>query len=171
MLAFSLCLGLIACGGDDEDNGVVTPSNNTQNGNTKQTLPDPEGTVTARIANDGDRYGGISLNGPYVYMDVMNNLCVYDYNGAAIINIRNVNGLAAITKVPTGGSYSDTKVATSEGDGFVIKAYRSGMYGQSSWIVICRMYLASYIRDALGNIIGATIKYQTGTDWVEKDEE
>ena len=61
MLAMSLCLGLVACGDDKEDNVVPPATNNTQQGNTSQTLPDPEGTVTARITNDGNYKNGIKI--------------------------------------------------------------------------------------------------------------
>lgn len=186
LLAVSLCMGLAACGDDDdENNGVVPPvtnnNQNNQNDNTQQTLPDPEGTVTARITNDGVPENGIKISYSYVYMDRVNNLCVKSDGSQwtpSIISFGKVAGLAAITKVPEEG-YSD-KVATSEGDGFVIRDYGFRGYGISpgqapvtiyAYSTLCRMYLDAYIRDAQGNIIGATLKYQTGGDWVEKDGE
>lgn len=185
LLAVSLCMGLAACGDDDdENNGVVPPvTNNNQNNNTQQTLPDPEGTVTARITNDGVPENGININnnGSFVYMDKVNNMCVKKGNNswtlsATIIDIGKVAGLSSITKVPEEG-FSD-KVATSEGDGLILKLSCTQSvyipYQGSSNIYydnFYRIYLAEYIRDALGNIIGATIKYQTVTDWVEKDGE
>ena len=177
MLAISLCLGLVACGDDEEDNVVPPVTNNTKDGNS---LPDPEGTVTARITNDGIPENGIKISYTYVYMDRVNNLCVKtdgSQSTPSIINFGRVAGLAAITKVPEEG-FSD-KVATTEGDGFVIREYGFRGYETSNGIIngnpiygykpLCRMYLSSYIKDALGNIIGATIKYQTGTDWMQKE--
>ena len=158
-------MGLAACGDDDdENNGVVAPT--TQNGNTQQTLPDPEGTITARIANDGDYRYGISIGGTVrVYMDKVNNLCITGSTGVtydeSIGSVGKVKGLASITKIPTAGFSS--MVATSEGEGFIIR----GRY----YTIEGRMYLDAYIRDAQGIIIGATLKYQTGDDWVEKDGE
>lgn len=185
----SLCLGLVACGDDKEDNVVPPATNNTQQGNTSQTLPDPEGTVTARITNDGNYKNGIKIEDSghnyyehkyhYIYMDNMNNICIKRDGSSftpSIVNVGRVSGLSAITIVPTNG-FTDEKVAASEGDGFVIRDY--GQRGTSGGLVnmplygyqtICRMYLASFIRDAFGNITGATIKYQTGSNWVEKEE-
>lgn len=172
-----LCLGLTACGDDDEDNGAVVPP--SSNGGTQQTLPDPEGTVTAKITNDGIPDNGININGSYIYMDKVNNMCVkkrnnYDYDSASITNLGKVAGLAAIINVPTEG-YAD-KVSTSEGDGLILQLGRHyvisnpGYPGQGGYAAnYYRIYIAEYIRDALGNIIGATIKYQTGTDWVQKE--
>ena len=79
--------------------------------------------------------------------------------------------MSAITKVPEEGFAE--KVATSERDGFILKITRfSGIGPEVSHYDYCyRIYLDSYIKDALGNIIGATIKYQTSTDWVKKDKE
>lgn len=184
MLAISLCLGVVACGDDKEDNVVSPATNNTQQGNTSQSLPDPEGTVIARITNDGIPENGIKISQTFIYMDRVNNLCVKTDGSQwvpSIVNFGRVAGLAAITKVPEEG-FSD-KVATSEGDGVVIRDYGFRGYGLTEdgfmsgslpiygYRTLCRMYLSSYIRDAQGNIIGATIKYQTGSDWIEKDEE
>ena len=167
-------MGLIACGDDD----VVSPV--TKNIIT-QLLPDPEGTVTARITNDGNYKNGLEIgNGlsVIVYMDKMNNLIVKLGAGSlgdspSIVNVGQVAGLSAITKVPEEGFAE--RVATSERDGFIIRCFTEIGYSWDhgstyGYRVFCRLFLASYIRDALGNIIGATIKYQTGDDWVEKNE-
>lgn len=168
---------MTACGGDDEDNGAVVPP--SSNGGTQQTLPDPEGTVTAKITNDGIPDNGININGSYIYMDKVNNMCVKKGNNswtssASIIDLGKVAGLSAITIVPKEG-YSD-KVATSEGYGLILKlSLIQEVYipYQGTSLIhpvdYYRIYIAEYIRDALGNIIGATIKYQTGTDWVQKE--
>ena len=95
-------------------------------------------------------------------------------SSASIIDLGKVAGLSAITKVPKEG-YSD-KVATSEGDGLILKlSLIQEVYipYQGTSLIhpvdYYRIYIAEYNRDALGNIIGATIKYQTGTDWVQKE--
>ena len=169
----TLCFCMTACGGDDEDNGAVVPP--SSNGGTQQTLPDPEGTVTARITNDGVPENGINLEGKaFVYMDKVNNFCIKSgYNSivsASITNLGKVAGLAAIINVPTEG-YAD-KVSTSEGDGLILKLgqqFPTLYSGSNYYEYYYRIYIAEYIRDALGNIIGATIKYQTDTDWVQKE--
>jgi len=179
LLVVSLCLGLAACGDDDENDGVVPPT--TQNGNTQQTLPDPEGTVTTRITNDGDYNNGININGSFVYLDKVNNLCVKKSNeyppmSASIADLGKVAGLSAISKIPEEG-FSD-KVATSEGDGLILRLsyQRQEYHGQEgfsyyAYVYYYRFFLAEYLRDALGNIIGATIKYQTVAFWEGRDTE
>jgi len=153
-----LVLGLVfaaGCGKDD-DNGKDGGGNSGNN--TEKTVPDPEGTITVSMANNGvyDQ-GRRQYRGTGVCMD--NNDCSawiamnYDNNFIAqaceIANVGKVNGLGSIKAIPNGGYTGYTSVESK--NGYVIKS-SSGIY--------TRLYVVDWILSTGGGIIGAKVKYQ-----------
>lgn len=158
-----LSLGFTACGGDDDDDSGIGGGGGT----------DPEGTVIVNIRNansvnnywDDGAYA--TLNGIYAYIqsdgtmytkyeylriDEADNL--YAEYGSKIVCVGKVSGLGAIKKIPQSG-WAD-KAVVMPGYGYILE----GPKGDGIITHYARIYVVDYMRDTLGGIIGATIKYQ-----------
>ncbi len=167
-----LCLCLLpACGdsnGDEPDNpNPVNPD---------KEVADPAGTVKLSMrsfAAAGDRK--TKLDGK-LWIDGANNFCaddgsIYGDNGL-IVDIGSVKGLGNIGYIPKSG-YAG-KVAVTPGHGYVWAKYDGEDKFSSVHIPVAkftyyRIYVIDYVKNAIGEIIGADIKYQRGFIGVEEE--
>lgn len=128
-----LCL-LASCG-DNEPN----PDN------PEVAVPDPEGTISVKMRYDHET----SING-HIEIDDSYNF-VADYGSVSFVSIGPCKGLGNVTRIPKSGWAS--KVAVTTGCGYL--AYVSGSNS------FYRLYVEGPMTDAVGGILGYTVKYQT----------
>lgn len=146
MLALAVLAIVPACSGEDDE--PVVPQASDPN----VAVPDPEGTVTVNITNNG-RDGEIFLSDLSVdlYIDDGNNFRVHSSlsPSPSIVSLGAMKGLGNVVSVPTEGWSSS--VAVMPGNGYVVR--RNGQYA--------RLYVDSYMTSTSGGIMGATVKYQS----------
>lgn len=146
MLALAVLAIVPACSGEDDE--PVVPQASDPN----VAVPDPEGTVTVNITNNG-RDGGVTLPSTdvMIYIDEGNNFRLYYYSGnsGTIVSLGAMKGLGNVVSVPTEGW--STSVAVVPGNGYVVR--KNGNYA--------RLYVDSYMTSTSGGIMGATVKYQS----------
>lgn len=167
----TLCLGMTACGGDDEDNGVVTPSNNTQQGNSSS---DPEGTVVISMGSGAySDFYDIGLEAK-IHIDGNNNFVsetvlkeeswYYQGNGGYVkydyyvefASVGKVNGLGQVTSAPSNGW--SKSIVVIPGTGYVARMMRRSHDSTSEgyyYGMFTRLYVAEQ------NVKVATVKIQT----------
>lgn len=142
-LLCAMLLGMVSC--DKDDDGAA-------GGNGGAAAPDPEGTVTVQLLNDGSTnvyFEGL-VNGNYITrmtMDKANNLYVEPAYGQ-IVSVGAVAGLGDVYNAPEHGWTSRTMAVP--GCGYLVKAS-----------AYARIYVVDYITSTDGGIIGAIIKYQS----------
>jgi len=161
LLAILICLPL-SCNKDDSTN-----PNNPGN-----SVPDPEGTVTANISEMTDfeftddnlglgrlawsRPDNIALCGAWY---IGENRCY-----ASICNIGKVNGLGSIKNIPSSGFSTPTfnewnnSTACEKGHGYVIKFDKRN--NGTVKIIYVRLFVVETIISTTGSIMGAKVKYQ-----------
>lgn len=138
-----LCLCLLpACGdsnGDEPDNpNPVNPD---------KEVADPAGTVKLSMRSEaavGDNK--TELDG-CLWIDDADNFYVYD---GSIVDLGSMKGLGNVGYIPKTGYVK--KVAVTPGNGYVMHNEDSGVF--------YRIYVSNYTKNAVGEIIGADIKYQ-----------
>ena len=154
-----LVLAVLSCSKDDPDN----PNN---------TVPDPEGTITANITGhdnnsitpqvSGKTIGQIKWCSP-------DNFYISGYGSkASICNVGVMKGLGNITRIPTSGytapSYNNYETACEQGHGYVVKfeqfEWQNGEYVSVGEYVYVRLYVVEPIVSTAGGIMGAKVKYQ-----------
>lgn len=153
MLALAVLAIVPACSGEDDE--PVVPQASDPN----VAVPDPEGTVTVNITNNG-RDGEVALPdlGVRIYIDEGNNFRLYylsDYS-ASIVSLGTMKGLGNVVTIPTAGW--STSVAVVPGNGYVVRATRSYPIVETNY---ARLYVDSYMTSTSGGIMGATVKYQS----------
>lgn len=127
-----LCL-LASCG-DDEPN----PDN------PEVAIPDPEGTITVKMRYDHET----SING---HIEIDDSYNFVGYGSVSFVSIGPCKGLGNVTCIPKSGWAN--KVAVTTGCGYI--AYVSGSNS------FYRLYVEGPMTDAVGGILGYTVKYQT----------
>lgn len=146
MLALAVLAIVPACSGEDDE--PVVPQASDPN----VAVPDPEGTVTVNITNNG-RDGEIFLSDLSVdlYIDDGNNFRVHSSlsPSPSIVSLGAMKGLGNVVSVPAEGW--STSVAVVPGNGYVVR--RNGQYA--------RLYVDSYMTSTSGGIMGAKVKYQS----------
>lgn len=146
MLALAVLAIVPACSGEDDE--PVVPQASDPN----VAVPDPEGTVTVNITNNG-RDGEVALPdlGVRLYIDEGNNFRLYYLSGnsGTIVSLGAMKGLGNVVTVPIEGW--STSVAVVPGNGYVVR--NNGNYA--------RLYVDSYMTSTSGGIMGATVKYQS----------
>lgn len=135
---------VVGCSKDDENGGGSS-------------VPDPEGTITVSIANNGKNMyidGGNPIDAGYITIGNDNLWMSYDNNfrpdSRLIASIGEVNGLGAINKIPNSGFVR--QIAVEPKCGYVISIGNSGDYA--------RLYVVDWIVSTYDEIIGAKVKYQ-----------
>ncbi len=154
LVVFSLLCVIPACGDDGKDDKDSNGGNNSG-----QTVPDPEGTITISMSNNGiknayvpiERGAGVIFHSQHngtewVAINISNNFAV---QSGTITNLGIVNGLGSITTIPTSGYSSQTSVELNHG--YVIQL-ECGIYA--------RLYVVDWIVNTSNGIIGAKVKYQ-----------
>lgn len=152
MLALAVLAIVPACSGEDDE--PVVPQASDPN----VAVPDPEGTVTVNITNNG-RDGEVALPdlGVYIYIDEGNNFRLYSSGySTSIVSLGAMKGLGNVVSVPTEGW--STSVAVVPGNGYVVRATRSYPIVETNY---ARLYVDSYMTSTSGGIMGATVKYQS----------
>lgn len=146
MLALAVLAIVPACSGEDDE--PVVPQASDPN----VAVPDPEGTVTVNITNNG-RDGEVALPdlGVRLYIDEGNNFRLYYLSGnsGTIVSLGAMKGLGNVVTVPIEGW--STSVAVVPGNGYAVR--NNGNYA--------RLYVDSYMTSTSGGIMGATVKYQS----------
>lgn len=146
MLALAVLAIVPACSGEDDE--PVVPQASDPN----VAVPDPEGTVTVNITNNG-RDGEVELPDLDVelYIDEGNNFRLHTaiYSRSQIVSLGAMKGLGNVVTVPIEGWSSS--VAVVPGNGYVVR--NNGNYA--------RLYVDSYMTSTSGGIMGATVKYQS----------
>lgn len=153
MLALAVLAIVPACSGEDDE--PVVPQASDPN----VAVPDPEGTVTVNITNNG-RDGEVALPdlGVYIYIDEGNNFRLYSSGySASIVSLGAMKGLGNVVSVPTEGWSSS--VAVMPGNGYAVRS--SYNYGNIRTNNYARLYVDSYMTNTSGGIMGATVKYQS----------
>lgn len=153
MLALAVLAIVPACSGEDDE--PVVPQASDPN----VAVPDPEGTVTVNITNNG-RDGEVALPdlGVYIYIDEGNNFRLYSSGySTSIVSLGAMKGLGNVVSVPTEGWSSS--VAVMPGNGYAVRS--SYNYGNIRTNNYARLYVDSYMTNTSGGIMGATVKYQS----------
>lgn len=161
-----LCLCLLpACGdsnGDEPDNpNPINPD---------KEVADPTGTVKLSMRSEAAAgLGRTELDG-YLWIDGANNF--YDDNAGLIVDIGSVKGLGNIGYIPKSG-YAK-RVSVTPGHGYVWAKYDghdqiSSVHNPVTKFTYYRIYVIDYVKNAIGEIIGADIKYQRGFNGVEEE--
>lgn len=168
--AAMLCLCLLpACGdsnGDEPDNpNPINPD---------KEVADPAGTVKLSMRSEaaaGDNKTVLD-RGEYdrgLYIDGADNFSTSGY----IVDIGSVKGLGNIGYIPKSG-YAQ-KTAVTPGHGYVWarcdgESWLHGYDGYSGYRVYTyyRIYVTNYVKNAIGEIIGADIKYQKGFNGIDE---
>lgn len=151
-LLCAMLLGMVSC--DKDDDGAA-------GGNGGAAVPDPEGTVTVQVRNKnngGTRVFPDGLSG-YFYIDEADNLA---FSVGDMICVGEVAGLGNIRERPEVG-WAD-EAALLPGYGYILRLFSShdpdGNPTPDGYNY-CRVYVVDYITSIGGEIIGATIKYQS----------
>ena len=146
MLALAVLAIVPACSGEDDES--VVPQASDPN----VAVPDPEGTVTVNITNNG-RDGEVELPDLDVelYIDEGNNFRLHTaiYSRSQIVSLGAMKGLGNVVTVPIEGWSSS--VAVVPGNGYVVRNHDN----------YARLYVDSYMTSTSGGIMGATVKYQS----------
>lgn len=112
-------------------------------------VPDPEGTITLNMRNDGGSSVYFGSLGSQFYINKSNNFYAHL---CSIVDCGAVRGLGNVTSVPEKGWTTET--AVTPGHGYVVKDL------QENYI---RLYVVSFMHSASNDgIIGAEVKYQKG---------
>ena len=166
-----LCLCLLpACGdsnGDEPDNpNPVNPD---------KEVADPAGTVKLSMLSEATGSGYTTLDND-LWIDGANNFCaddgsIYGKNGL-IVDIGSVKGLGNIGYIPKSG-YAG-RVSVTPGHGYVWAKYDghdqiSLVHNPVTKFTYYRKFVIDYVKNAIGEIIGADIKYQRGFNGVEEE--
>ena len=152
----ALPLAFASCGDDDGNGGTAEDP---------ISAADPEGTVTVDIRNGGvpAELHGVAWND---YLDCtlhIDNINLFKMNKgrtpfrAAIVSVGEVDGLAAIKSIPTKGWVD--KAVVIPGYGYIVR--NEGTQLQGGYVAYARIYVVDYMYDTSGDVIGATIKYQS----------
>jgi hypothetical protein len=153
MMIAAAAIIFAGCSKDDDPN------------NSDNTVPDPAGTLSANITESTSA----SLDGMYVAWYPPNNLWLHTsyggpnfYTNFSICDMGKVNGLGAITTIPTIGYTEEVNVQTKTmpcelGHGYVIKVR---WWMTSGEIYYVRLYVSELIENNNGTLIGAKVKYQ-----------
>jgi hypothetical protein len=171
-----LILGLVfavSCGKDNGDNS---------GNNTKKIVSDPEGTITANIADgvfihlNGDD-GGMMCSVSWSKPDNVR-LAGNDRYRISICGVGEVKGLGNITKIPTSGYTNPTAsgfyplninntLSCDVGCGYIVKIEEKEVNPDSYYYsdktirqIYARMYVVEKIVSTSGGVIGAKVKYQ-----------
>ena len=142
MLVAMLTIGFTSCTKDDD--GKKSDKDNTEGnqggqGSQGTSVADPVGTVSLSILNESNgntKFGSI-------YIDAANNFAGTDFT-----SIETVKGLGNVTKIPFTGWARQLSV--KPGCGYV--AFMAQTF--------VRIYVEDFIKNASGEVIGASIKYQ-----------
>lgn len=145
-----LCLCLLpACGdsnGDEPDNpNPVNPD---------KEVADPAGTVKLSMLSEATGSGYTSLD--ELWIDCANNFCTNNLSSRFLIDLGSMKGLGNIESIPPMIEGWAHQVKVIPGHGYLMRYYdyneeRTAYY---------RIYVCNYIKNAVGEIIGADIKYQ-----------
>lgn len=175
LFAISLCLGLVACGDDEEDNTVPPASTNTQHENSSS---EPEGTITINMTSgSSNNFYDIGLDDVKIHIDAYNNFETsivtkneitglggyysggyvdYDYY-VEFASLGKINSLNDITSYPaTGWSKS---LIVMPGTGYVARIMKKGQRSTSDGYFNGR-YTRLYVVEQ-NTMIGTIVKYQT----------
>lgn len=138
-----LCLCLLpACGdsnGDEPDNpNPVNPD---------KEVADPAGTVKLSMRSEAAAGDSKTKLDGWLWIDDADNFYVYD---GSIVDLGSMKGLGNVGYIPKTGYVK--KVAVTPGNGYVMHNEDSGVF--------YRIYVSNYTKNAVGEIIGADIKYQ-----------
>jgi hypothetical protein len=129
------------------------------------TVPDPDGTLSANITESTSA----SLNGMFVAWYPPNNFWLHTsdsgpdfYTMFSMCDMGKVNGLGAITTIPTTGYTNEVNMQSKDmpcelGHGYVIKVR---WWKTSGEIYYARLYVSELIKNNSGTLIGAKVKYQ-----------
>ena len=152
-----LCLCLMpACGdsnGDEPDNpNPVNPD---------KEVADPAGTVKLSMRSEAAAGSGRTELDGMLYIDGADNFSI-SYNGKYIIDLGSMKGLGNIRSIPKTEGWAD-KVAVTPGHGYLMS------YNSRDAITYCRIYVCNYIKNAVGEIIGADIKYQKPFNGIDEE--
>lgn len=153
------------CGKSDDDGG----SNKNKNNGKTENVPDPEGTITANIAEEVY----VLFGGYGVSWTRPDNIAVSGGSGynvsdlISICNVGQVKGLGSITTIPVLGYTNPTAYGTNKsmscdvGCGYVIKMERwEYLSNYPTYSTYARMYVVEKIISTSGGIMGAKVKYQ-----------
>lgn len=161
-----LCLCLLpACGdsnGDEPDNpNPINPD---------KEVADPAGTVKLSMRSEAAVGDAKTILDDMLYIDGADNFCIREYSSASsIIDLGSMKGLGNIEYIPKTGGWAE-KVKVTPGHGYLIFYYDNSIKNSTYY----RIYVCNYIKNAVGEIIGADIKYQKpfhGIDEVLKPNE
>lgn len=167
-----LCLCLLpACGdsnGDEPDNpNPINPD---------KEVADPAGTVKLSMRSEAAAGSGETTLDNGLWIDGANNFCaddgsIYGKNGL-IVDIGSVKGLGNIGYIPKSG-YAG-RVAVTPGHGYVWAKYDgsdkiTSVHFPVAKFTYYRIYVIDYVKNAIGEIIGADIKYQRGFIGIEEE--
>lgn len=169
----SLCLGLMACGNDEEEDIVPTTTNNTENSNIQQTQ-DPEGTITINMTSgSSNNFYDIGLDDVKIHIDANNNFETsivskrvssypsggysdYDYY-VEFASCGKMNGLKDVVYYPTAG-WSKSLIVIP-GTGYVARVM-SKFHNSTSEIFFEGRYTRLYVVEQNATT-GTIVKYQT----------
>ncbi len=158
-LLCALLLGAVSC--DKDDDGAA-------GGNGGKAVPDPVGTVTVLVKNNGGtdvypegfgHYYGANVSRYYFCMDNADNLTC---NNGDVACVGTVAGLGNIRVRPEVGWAS--KTAVLPGYGYILRTRsQDDPDGNPTpdGYNYCRVYVVDYLTSTGGGIIGATVKYQS----------
>lgn len=137
-LAVFVSTALPSCGGGDDDTietPVTPPGDNGNNNNSTPTSSDPEGTqdMALKVGNANSLVNGVTG------IDAQ-----YNLTGGMVVSLGKIDGLGAITSIPTTGW--QTKAPVNIGSGYVV-------YNEATE-VFCRLYIVGQDGE------GYHVKYQ-----------
>ncbi|MDR2651694.1 MAG: hypothetical protein LBC68_05210 [Prevotellaceae bacterium] len=150
-----LMIAAIACSKDDDS------------------VPDPEGTLTANISNDselsvyypnGSIAGGILWTSPNNFWLLGYNIWSLDHHAnVSICDLGKMSGLGNITSIPSSGftapSSSNSVITCEPRHGYIVKCDPAN-YRPGNPVVYVRLYVVESIVSTSGGIMGAKIRYQ-----------
>ena len=103
----------------------------------------------------------------YLHIDNADNFEINWKRGAVaaeIVCVGEVDGLAAIKSIPTKGWVD--KAVVIPGYGYIVR--NMGIWYQGNYVAYARIYVVDYVYDTSGVTIGATIKYQSPFEPINK---
>ena len=150
--AAMLCLCLLpACGdsnGDEPDNpNPINPD---------KEVADPAGTVKLSMRSEAAAGDSKTVLEGCLWIDGADNFCLDKYSSHYIIDLGSMKGLGNIESIPPMTEGWAEKVKVTPGHGYLMSYYN---YNEQC-IAYYRIYVCNYIKNAVGEIIGADIKYQ-----------